>query len=99
MTRALIFDCDGVLAQTERDGHRVAFNTMFAEFGLPVRWDPADYAVKLRIPGGKERLSSLLTPAFVAEAGPPADPTEQQRLVTRWHRARPRSTPISSRRG
>jgi HAD superfamily hydrolase (TIGR01509 family) len=86
MTRALIFDCDGVLAQTERDGHRVAFNTMFAEFGLPVWWDPADYAVKLRIAGGKERLTSLLTADFVAETGLPADPAEQQRLVSRWHR-------------
>ena len=86
MTRALIFDCDGVLAQTERDGHRVAFNTMFAEFGLPVGWDPADYAVKLRIAGGKERLASLLTADFVAEAGLPADPAEQQRLVGVWHR-------------
>ena len=29
--KALIFDCDGVLADTERDGHRVAFNKAFAE--------------------------------------------------------------------
>jgi beta-phosphoglucomutase-like phosphatase (HAD superfamily) len=35
---ALIFDCDGVLADTERDGHRPAFNETFAEAGLPVRW-------------------------------------------------------------
>ena len=33
---ALIFDCDGVLADTERDGHRPAFNETFREFGLPV---------------------------------------------------------------
>ena len=30
---ALIFDCDGVLADTERDGHRPAFNQAFAEAG------------------------------------------------------------------
>ena len=35
-TRALVFDCDGVLADTERHGHLPAFNQMFAEFGLPV---------------------------------------------------------------
>ncbi len=81
MTRALIFDCDGVLAQTERDGHRVAFNMMFAEFGLPVRWDPAAYAVKRRIAGGKERLTSPLTPDFIAEAGLPTDPAGQQRVA------------------
>jgi len=86
MTRALIFDCDGVLAQTERDGHRVAFNTMFAEFGLPVRWDPVGYGAKLRIAGGKERLKGLLTPGFVAEAGLPADPAGQERLVGSWHK-------------
>ena len=34
---ALIFDCDGVLADTERDGHRPAFNETFAEVGLPVQ--------------------------------------------------------------
>ena len=35
---ALIFDCDGVLADTERDGHLPAFNRMFEEFSLPVEW-------------------------------------------------------------
>ena len=35
VSRALIFDCDGVLADTERFGHLPAFNQMFAEFGAP----------------------------------------------------------------
>jgi HAD superfamily hydrolase (TIGR01509 family) len=83
---ALIFDCDGVLADTERDGHRVAFNQTFAEFGLPVEWDDAEYARKVLIGGGKERLASLLTPEFVARAGLPADPGEQAELVAQWHR-------------
>ena len=73
MTRALILDCDGVLADTERYGHLVAFNKTFEEFGLPVRWTVADYQEKLRIGGGKERMASLLTPSFVARAGLPAD--------------------------
>lgn len=83
---ALIFDCDGVLADTERDGHREAFNRAFEQFGLPVRWSDADYARKLLIGGGKERLSSLLTPEFVTAAGLPDDPVAQQELVARWHR-------------
>ena len=45
---ALIFDCDGVLADTERFGHLPAFNQTFEEFGLPVRWSDEDYAAKVR---------------------------------------------------
>jgi beta-phosphoglucomutase-like phosphatase (HAD superfamily) len=56
--RALIFDCDGVLADTEKDGHLPAFNEAFAEFDLPIRWDEATYAEKLKIGGGKERIAS-----------------------------------------
>jgi HAD superfamily hydrolase (TIGR01509 family) len=83
--QALILDCDGVLADTERHGHLVAFNEMFAEFGLPVRWSDADYQAKLAIGGGKERLASLLTPQFAAQAGLPADAAGQQAQVARWH--------------
>ena len=84
--RALIFDCDGVLADTERYGHLVAFNQVFAEFGLPAHWSLDDYRVKVLIGGGKERLASLLTPEFVAAAGLPADPVAQQAAVTAWHK-------------
>ena len=45
---ALIFDCDGVLADTERDGHRPAFNQTFAEFGLPVQWSEEEYGREAR---------------------------------------------------
>jgi len=83
---ALIFDCDGVLADTERDGHRVAFNQTFQEFGLPVQWDDAEYARKVQIGGGKERLASLLTPSFITRAGLPADPDARTALVAEWHR-------------
>jgi HAD superfamily hydrolase (TIGR01509 family) len=54
--RALLFDCDGVLADTERDGHRVAFNQAFEEQGLGVRWNEAQYGALLQVAGGKERL-------------------------------------------
>ena len=60
---ALIFDCDGVLADTERDGHRPAFNQAFAEAGLDVVWDEAEYARRLQIGGGKERIASLFDDA------------------------------------
>jgi dihydroxyacetone kinase phosphoprotein-dependent L subunit len=84
--RALVLDCDGVLADTERYGHLVAFNQMFAEFGLPVRWSVADYQEKVRIGGGKERLASLLTPEFVVAASLPADAAGQRDAVATWHR-------------
>ena len=86
MTSALILDCDGVLADTERYGHLVAFNQTFEEFGLPVRWSVAEYQEKLLIGGGKERMASLLTPEFIAAAGLPADPAGQQAAVAAWHR-------------
>ncbi|MDP8242531.1 MAG: HAD family hydrolase [Candidatus Hinthialibacter antarcticus] len=56
MLQALIFDCDGVLVDTERDGHRVAFNQAFQEKGLPIEWDAALYGELLRVGGGKERM-------------------------------------------
>src|SRR3954447_24031567 len=83
---ALIFDCDGVLSDTERYGHLPAFNQMFAEFGLAVRWSEDDYAELLKIGGGKERMATILTPDFVAAHGLPDDPEGQAELIARWHR-------------
>src|SRR6478752_90640 len=60
MSRALILDCDGVLADTERDGHLVAFNQTFEELGFPFRWSEDEYAVLLKIGGGKERMRGYL---------------------------------------
>jgi HAD superfamily hydrolase (TIGR01509 family) len=83
---ALIFDCDGVLADTERDGHRPAFNQTFDEVGVHVHWSPEEYGEKLLIGGGKERMASLLTPEFVAAEGLPADPEGQRELLADWHK-------------
>ena len=53
---ALIFDVDGTLADTERDGHRVAFNQAFAEAGLDWDWTVELYGELLQVTGGKERI-------------------------------------------
>ena len=53
---ALIFDVDGTLADTERDGHRPAFNAAFAEAGLDWDWTVDLYGKLLRVTGGKERI-------------------------------------------
>lgn len=83
---ALIFDCDGVLADTERDGHRPAFNETFREFGLPVEWSEEEYHEKLQIAGGKERMASLLTPEFVRANGLPVDAEGQAAELAKWHK-------------
>ena len=54
--KALLWDVDGTLAETERDGHRVAFNMAFEAQGLPWRWDEAPYGDLLKVAGGRERL-------------------------------------------
>ena len=82
----LIFDCDGVLADTERDGHRLAFNQTFRELGLPIEWSESEYGRKLRIAGGKERMASELTPEFVRAHRLPADAEGQAALLAKWHR-------------
>lgn len=57
---ALIFDVDGTLADTERDGHRVAFNQAFGEAGLDWDWTVDLYGELLAVTGGKERIRFYL---------------------------------------
>ncbi len=57
---AAIFDVDGTLVDSERDGHRVAFNLAFEELGLPYRWDVELYGRLLEIAGGQHRLHAYL---------------------------------------
>lgn len=81
MLRALIWDVDGTLAETERDGHRVAFNRAFETMGLPWRWDEARYGALLAVAGGRERL--LADMATRADA--PVPTVEREQLARRLH--------------
>ncbi len=54
--KAFFFDQDGVIIDTEKDGHRVAFNKTFKYFGLSARWSVEEYHQLLQIGGGKERM-------------------------------------------
>lgn len=69
---AVVFDVDGTLVDSERDGHRVAFNLAFEQAGLPDRWDVATYAPLLRITGGARRLAHW----FQAQGHPPEQARE-----------------------
>lgn len=60
MLKVLIFDVDGTLADTERFGHRVAFNLTFAESGLNWHWDEALYGELLAVTGGRERITHFI---------------------------------------
>jgi len=81
---AVIFDVDGTLVDSERDGHRVAFNAAFDEAGLSDRWDVETYGRLLRVTGGGRRLA-----AWFAEQG--RSPEEAQALAERLH---PRKTQL-----
>ena len=83
MLRALVWDVDGTLAETEHDGHRVAFNAAFADEGLPWHWDEALYGELLAITGGKERLLAWWQRLDPAAAATPAAAERIARLHAR----------------
>jgi HAD superfamily hydrolase (TIGR01509 family) len=82
MIQALLWDVDGTLAETERDGHRVAFNRAFEALGLPWRWDVPRYGQLLAVTGGRERL--LFDMRTRGDA--PALDAERQQLARELHR-------------
>jgi HAD superfamily hydrolase (TIGR01509 family) len=86
MLRAIIFDCDGVLVDTERDGHRVGFNRAFKQFGIDADWDVALYGKLLQVAGGKERMR-----AYFDEYGWPAGTESEEAkdaLIKDLHKAK-----------
>ncbi|MGO9096283.1 MAG: HAD-IA family hydrolase [Bryobacteraceae bacterium] len=87
MSKALIFDCDGVLGDTEQFGHLPAFNQMWKERGVPWAWTVEEYGRKLKIGGGKERMASLFhEPAFLAVwPSCPDGEAARKELVAAWH--------------
>ncbi|WAC89275.1 HAD-IA family hydrolase [Mycobacterium sp. Aquia_213] len=67
---AVIFDVDGTLADTERNGHRLAFNDAFAQHGLDINWTPEAYGRLLAIAGGRHRIRyDLRQRGFGSRAG------------------------------
>ncbi len=83
---ALLFDVDGTLADTERDGHRPAFNAAFREFGLDWDWDVPLYGKLLAITGGKERMKHYVD-TFRPDFDKPSDFND---LVAELHKAKTR---------
>jgi HAD superfamily hydrolase (TIGR01509 family) len=79
--KALIFDCDGVLVDTERDGHLVAFNRTFAERGYNVKWSAELYGELLRISGGKERMRH-----YFNDVGWPEGTADKDELILALHK-------------
>ena len=78
--QALIFDCDGVLVDTERDGHRVAFNQAFAALGIDRNWSVERYAELLHTAGGKERMTRDFN-----EVGWPVPEVDRTALIQSLH--------------
>jgi HAD superfamily hydrolase (TIGR01509 family) len=82
--RALLFDFDGTIAETERFGHRVAYNRAFAQLGLDWDWDEKLYGELLAVAGGKERVRH-----FIERHGPRLPPdADPQRLAEEIHQVK-----------
>ena len=80
--KAVLWDVDGTLAETERDGHRVAFNLAFKACGLPWDWSVERYGELLAVTGGQERLMHDMN----SRADGPALPEERDALARRVHK-------------
>ena len=81
--KAVFFDQDGVIIDTERDGHRVSFNMTFKEFGFTDEWSVDDYHELLQIAGGKERMKHHAQTKGFSRPIPPEDLDE---LIKNMHK-------------
>jgi len=79
--KALIFDCDGVIVDTEKDGHRIAFNKAFAARGINAEWGIGKYKELLKVAGGKERMRH-----YFNENGWPPEYPDHDLLIIELHK-------------
>lgn len=81
--KAVVFDVDGTMVDSERHGHRVAFNQAFADLDLPFHWDEDRYGALLAVTGGERRVRSFLRtdPTVEAERWTPEQIDHVARLV------------------
>ncbi len=77
--KAILFDVDGTLAETERDGHRLAFNRAFEEAGLDWNWSVPLYGELLTVTGGKERM------LFYAQNYRSTEPVPSKETIAHLH--------------
>lgn len=82
---ALLFDCDGVLVDTEKDGHRISFNDTFTEKELGVTWDVDLYGELLKIGGGKERMTAYFNNTNWPEKAPKSE-GERKEFIASLHK-------------
>ena len=83
LLKGIFFDQDGVIIDTERDGHRVSFNQTFKDFGFNFEWGVDEYYQLLQIAGGKERMKHYLhTKGF----GKPVEPEDEEELIKNLHK-------------
>nr|DAD30699.1 TPA_asm: hypothetical protein HUJ06_009550 [Nelumbo nucifera] len=82
---ALLFDCDGVLVDTEKDGHRISFNDTFTERELGVTWDVDLYGELLKIGGGKERMTSYFNKTGWPDKAPKSE-EERKEFIASLHK-------------
>lgn len=85
LPKALLFDCDGVLVDTEKDGHRISFNDTFAEKELGVTWDVDLYGELLKIGGGKERMTAYFNKVGWPENAPKTE-GERKEFIAGLHK-------------
>lgn len=87
---AILWDMDGVLAETERDAHRVAFNRVFEDRGLETEWTVEGYGKLLEVGGGKERMTAHWNAVGWPEsfADTEGDDTARQARVKELHLAK-----------
>jgi HAD superfamily hydrolase (TIGR01509 family) len=81
--QAVLFDQDGVIIDTERDGHRLAFNKAFRDFGFDVEWDVEFYHELLQVGGGKERIKYYFEKYYTGKK-----PEDLDGLIKKLHEAK-----------